>query len=661
MKKAAALGVVVLLAACSEEPENPQETTLTPYINAWSSGDFEAMEAEIDADSIADIDWEFAERYETVYGDAGIEVETGSVTTPEYTEEEPPDYGEIDSITYEVETVFTTEAGDISVTTDVLVEQVEVAEEETEWQVIWEPAHFFYGMQQPNDRLAISREEPIRGEILDRNGEALAVNGEIYEAGIVPEAAEDVEESAEAFADVLGIDADDALARAEMYPDNPDWFAPIQTIALTDDRVDELTDIPGVLLNREDGRVYPYGAETGHLVGHIGPITGEELEETTGYQSESYIGKNGVELLLEEELRGQSGFRLAVTDEDGDVRDVIQEEAPVDGEDVTLTIDAELQADVYEILDEDSGAAVVLDPQNGDTLALVSTPAFDANLRYLQLPDPRADGLETTDVLFERRFQNAYSPGSIWKPFTAAIGLEEETLDPSATRTIEGEQWQADDSWGGYSITRVNDSETEVDLTTAMQLSDNIYFAQEALEIGADAMESWGETFGMDGGFSYDFPVHDAQLANEGLDTEILLADSGYGQGEVEISPVHITALYTAFVNDGTMIEPVLFGDGGETELFSPETAAVVHDSLEAVTQEEEGTAYRSGWARDVAGKTGTAELKSDQTVEDGEQIGWFTSYDDEYVATFMIQNAEDVGGSSYAVDLAESFWETIE
>ena len=663
-----AAGFTALAACSAEDPVHPEET-LEPYLEAWSTGNFSEMSDYISDEALTEIDgfdWEFEERYETIYDALSLDLEINFEERD--FEEEEEDLEELEEISYPVDVTMTTAAGDISYEASVDLEKITDEEEETEeWVVHWETDHFMPGMEDPHDEISMETVEPVRGEIFDRNGEPLAVNGEIYEAGIVPDAADDPEEAAREMAEVLEIDEDAAVERALQYEDNPDWFAPVQQLALTDERTEELLDISGVQLSELEGREYPYGDTTGHVIGHIGAVNAEELEEYDGYTSSSEIGKNGMELVLEEELRGSPGMTVAVVDDEGETREVLLEEEAVDGEDVTLTLDASMQEDVAGILEDDSGAGVVQDPETGEVLVLASEPAFDSNLRYLGLPDPRAEELDTTDVLFERRFQGTYSPGSIFKPFTAAIGLEEETLDPDEELTIEGEQWQADESWGGYQITRVNDAEN-VDLSTAMKQSDNIYFARQALDIGSETMESWAETLGFGEDFPFDFPLHTSQIANDGLEQEELLADTGYGQGEVEISPVHINALYSAFLNDGDVTMPVLVQEEErevETqELFQPETAETVRETLREVVAEDDGTANRDDTPGELAGKTGTAELKSDQTVEDGDQIGWYTSFDNEnenYVVTIMIQNAEDRGGSGYAVDLANEFWERVE
>ncbi|UTR16107.1 penicillin-binding transpeptidase domain-containing protein [Salipaludibacillus sp. LMS25] len=674
--------VAPALTACqNEEPPHPEEV-LDAYLEAWCEQTFSDMYellSDTSKQEIATYDWEFTDRYEKIYRDLEITAIEPMFESVDY-DEKNSDLEDLTEAEYPVTMEMNSVAGTMTYTTNILLTKAEDAEEENEksrWEVEWEPTHLMMGMEDPHDQISVDVVQPTRGGVFDREGRELAINGEIYEAGIVPESSDDLEESAERFAAVLELDEEKVIDMAGRYPDNPDWFAPVQTIALTDDRVEALLDIPGVLLNRIEGREYPYGEMTGHLVGHIGAISAEELEEAEGkgYSSASQIGKNGIELLYEDELRGSAGVTVSIMTEEGDLRDRLINSDPVDGEDIYLTIDIELQEKMAGIMSEDSGSAVVVDPLTGETLVLLSLPSFDPNLRYLQLPDPRAEELVETDILFERRFQRTYTPGSVFKPFTAMAGIEEGTLDPEEYLTIEGSQWQPDDSWGGYEITRVNSQETNVDLQTAMVLSDNIYFARQALELGEDSFMGWAEEVGFgDEGFAFDFPIDSSTITNNDLENDILLADSGYGQGEIQMSPVHLTAFYTIILNEGEMIQPFLIQEE-ETDredqmevssVVAPETATVLHETLMSVVEDAKGTAHREkpGHSRSLAGKTGTAEMKEAQTTEDGEEIGWYVSYDvesNDLLTTVMIQNVEDKGGSGYVVDLANAFWASID
>lgn len=664
-----------LAVACSnEEPPHPEDP-LEAYLSAWSAQSFADMLENLSDESLNEIsnfDWEFSERYEKVYTDIEVEGIDVSFEERDYAEEEI-DLEELEEVEYPISVKMKTIVGTLSYQSNVRIsKQTSLDEEEEEveeWVIDWDPTHLMIGMQEPTDKISLDYEPVKRGGIYDRNGEPLAIDGDVYLGGINPEATDEIEEAAIAFAEVMGIDEETAVEKANQYRDNPTWFAPIQKLSLTDDRIDDLKAIQGVSLKTKPGRQYRYGDSTGHVIGYIGPITAEELEkrEGEGYETTSEIGKSGIEGYFEEELRGKErGITLSIVTKDEETRDVIKKTNPVHGEDIHLTLDIEMQLKMTDILSEDSGSGVVIDPVTGETLVLASEPAFDSNLRYLGLQDPREEELN----LYEWRFQNIYSPGSIFKPFTAIAGIEEETLDATEKIRIEGTQWQPDDSWGAHKVTRVNASESDIDLETAMKLSDNIYFAQQALALGGDKVEEWAVEFGFGEAFSFDYPLYYSSIANDGIDRDTLLADTGYGQGEVQVSPVHINAMYSIFLNEGQMVQPTLLVDDDYAPVYkdiaAPETANVILDTLVQVVEDSNGTAYRpeSGYTRSIAGKTGTAELKKERSDEDGEQIGWYVSFDYEkkdLLTTIMIQNAEKKGGSGYAVNLANEFWGMID
>ncbi|MBU9713715.1 penicillin-binding transpeptidase domain-containing protein [Evansella tamaricis] len=665
-----------LVIGCSDEEQVNPEDSLVSYVEAWEGQNYDAMIADLDEESQAELeglDYVLQERMEKVHEDLGVQTIQVEFESRDF-EEEEVDLDEVEELVYPVEVQMDSIAGDIQYSSEVvLVKEIKIDgdDEVEEWKVAWHPSHLFMGLETNEDKLDISSEYPNRGEIFDRNGKKLAVNGEVYNTGFVPDRTEDFDGATAAYAELLNLDVEEVRRLAGRYPDNPDWFADIQRIALNDLRRDQLLDIQGVLLDRVEGREYPFGDVSGHLIGYVGAITADELEERPGegYNAHSIIGKRGLELELEERLRGERGVTISITDDEGNVKHVLKSSAPVDGENITLTIDVEMQRTLISTMGEDAGTAVVMNPTTGEVLALVSEPAFDSNLRYLGLRDPRAEGMDNTDVLFDRRFQNRYSPGSVFKPITAAMGIEEGTLDPEEVLSIDGKQWQPDSSWGSYEITRVNENVSDVNLETAMKFSDNIYFARQALNIGDSAMEEWAELFGFGESLPFGYPLYTSSIANDGLNSDILLADTGYGQGEVQMNPVHLATLYTMFVNEGSIVNPLLFTSEQpgmwKENVISSETAETVLNTLISVVEDSDGTAYRpeANHNRSMAGKTGTAELKESREVTDGEQLGWYVALDYEnkdLLVAMMIENVEGRGGSGYTVNKVNEFLNRI-
>ncbi|MCM2676956.1 penicillin-binding transpeptidase domain-containing protein [Alkalicoccobacillus plakortidis] len=329
---------------------------------------------------------------------------------------------------------------------------------------------------------------------------------------------------------------------------------------------EELRQIPGASYKEVDGREYPYGEVAAHLTGYLRDITAEKLEEykDKGYGPNDKLGQTGLERAYEDRLRGESGGTLYTKNADDEIEETILETEPEDGEDITLTINMDLQQEIFDEIGDDAGTATAIHPTNGQVLALVSQPSYDPNLAAVGFTSRQREDMETEDNPLLNRFVQTYSPGSTFKLLTAAIGLEAGTLDPSETLDVQGKSWQPEGSdWGGYEVTRVHDYEEPVDLRKALVYSDNIYFAEQALNLGEDAFSSGAEDFG----FGEELPLpaifHTSSLTgDEGMRNDIQLADSGYGQGEILMNPLHLGLAYTTIVNQGNMIQPVLELDG---------------------------------------------------------------------------------------------------
>ncbi|MGR6012426.1 penicillin-binding transpeptidase domain-containing protein [Bacillus paranthracis] len=156
------------------------------------------------------------------------------------------------------------------------------------------------------------------------------------------------------------------------------------------------------------------------------------------------------------------------------------------------------------------------------------------------------------------RFTQLSVPGSVFKPITAAIGLETKTIDPKEELKIEGLKWTKDSSWGNYYVTRVKDA-NPIDFDKAMKYSDNIYFAQEALKIGKDKFMSEAKKFGFDEKLPIEYGFPASKIANDSIKNDIQMADTGYGQGQVLMTPLHLALTYAPIVNEGKHTFPIYY------------------------------------------------------------------------------------------------------
>jgi len=414
-------------------------------------------------------------------------------------------------------------------------------------------------------------------------------------------------------------------------------------------------------------REYPLGEAAAHLVGYVQNVTAEDLEEHMGegYTADSVIGRSGLEGLYEKELKGQDGCRIYIVDSEGNEKKQLAVVPVQHGQEIRVTIDSDLQRSVYEQLKEDQSCSVAMNPFTGEVLALVSTPSYDNNDFILGLSTEKWNALnEDEGQPMYNRFRQGWCPGSTFKPVTAAVGLETGDIDPAEDYGSEGLSWQKDSSWGSYFVTTLRLFEP-VTLENALIYSDNIYFAKAALKIGSDKLGAGLAKLGFGQELPFELRMQTSQYSNtDKIETEIQLADSGYGQGQILINPLHMASIYSAFCNEGNMVKPYLL-DQPEAktqywipEAMSKETAAKVLDGITKAVNDPKSGGY-AAHREDVvlAGKTGTAELKESQDQTWGMELGWFMILTAEKTAErpiLMVTMVEDVkgrGSSGYVVD----------
>jgi len=658
-------GAVILLSGCKDKP-TPEER-LERFTKLWSEqkfGDMYEMLSESSRKSIFKED--FVERYKKIYKD--LEVKDLQVKPVKV--EEKDGKKEEKSVRLPFSVKMDTLAGEISFEHEASLVK-EKRDDKEDWYIQWNTTYIFPNLQE-GDKVRITTSKGERGEIFDRNGLPLAVNGSAFEIGLVPEQMQGNEAKIKGeLAELLDVSVEKIDQALNASWVQPHFFVPIKKVARTETAlIDKAKEIQGVSVREVSEREYPYGEAAAHLIGYIGEITAEELEKNKekGYSAGDRIGKRGLEELFEYRLRGKNGAKIYIEKTDGsDV--VLAEKAPEKGESITLTIDAELQKKIYEKMKGRKGSAAAIHPKTGEILALVSTPAFDPNAFVLGISSEKLKQLqEDKNTPLINRFASAYAPGSTIKPVVAAIGLETGTIDPKKKKKISGKTWRPDDpSWGNYSVTRVSTRLSEVDLKDALITSDNIYFAMSALEMGPDQLADGLKKFGFGEELKFGYPVQDSQISNSGtLKKGPQLADTGYGQGEMLMSILHLAAVYTPFINDGNMILPVIEQAKANTvwkeKVISKETADAVADMMKEVVASPYGTA-RGAYMKDLvlAGKTGTAELKAKKD-EKGQENGFFVAYPAEnpdLLIAMMIENVEKDGGSSYVVNkVAEIFKE---
>lgn len=666
----AAVTAAVCVAGMLKTEENAwmtPEELLVKYMEHIPKQKYEEMYAMLHIEASGNVSQEdFAARNSAIY--EGIEVRNMAVEILAYDEEQM-------TVTYQAS--FDTVAGNISFENEALF-----LEDEEGYRLVWDDSMIFPNLSS-SDKVRISDTQAERGEILDRNGCVLAGKGTASSVGIVPGKLENRKEAISRIAELLET-APEAIAKklsAQWVKD--DSFVPIKTIPRVEEielmkiepdeealrekeRHEKLLEIPGVMISDTEVREYPLGEAAAHLVGYVQSVTAEDLEEHAGegYTANSVIGRSGMEGLFENELKGQNGCRIYIVNPEGDEKEELACILVQHGQDIQLTIDAGLQISLYEQFQEDKSCSVAMNPYTGEVLALVSTPSYDNNDFIMELSSEQWTALnEDKDKPMYNRFRQVWCPGSAFKPITAAIGLQSGAVDPTEDYGNAGLSWQKDASWGSYYVTTLHAYEPVI-LENALIYSDNIYFAKAALKIGSDELKSSLIRLGFNEELPFEIKMAESRYSNtEGIDTEIQLADSGYGQGQILMNPLHMACIYSAFCNEGNVIKPyLLYRNDAAVEYwipgaFSNETASRVLEGTKKVVNDSNGTGY-AAHREDIllAGKTGTAEIKASKDDTSGTELGWFaicTAEKEVERPILMISMVEDVkerGGSGYVV-----------
>lgn len=544
-----------------------------------------------------------------------------------------------------------------------------VVKEDKELKLKWD-SHIIFPQLNDDEKVRVSTIKAKRGSILDRNDIALAEDGNIASVGIVPgKLGENRDESISKISELTGVSTDyiNELLNASYVKE--DTFVAVKKIVDSNqDLKNELLTIPGVMINKEDGRVYSLGKEASHLIGYVQPISGEELKENEGkgYTTNSLIGKTGLELAYEDTLRGIDGTDIYIVDKNENRVSTIAKQDKKDGKDVKLTIDSNMQKQIYDQMQNDKGLFVIMEPKTGELLALVSTPSYDSNDFVVGLTTDKWNELNNDEnrPLFNR-FTQKYCPGSTFKPITGAIGLTTGKINESEDLGYRGTSWQKDSSWGNYHITTLTDYSGPKNLLNAIMYSDNIYFAQTALKIGAESFASSLDKIGFNQSIDFPLTLSKSQYANDNgtkIEGETKLADSGYGQGSILVNPIHVASIYSAFANDGNMVKPRIEYDenkNGEILIenaFSKEASDIIENDLIQVVENGTATDMKIDGIT-IAGKTGTAELKTSQEDTESGTLGWFNCYTinrqgGDLLIVSMVENVQDNtdGGSHYLI-----------
>jgi len=486
---------------------------------------------------------------------------------------------------------------------------------------------------------------PARGLIYDRHGVLLAENVPAFRLEVVPEQVKDMPAMLSRLSAVVPLSSDDLEAFHALVRQSRRFDSVPLKMHLTEDEIDRFAvnrwRFPGVDVAPYMIRHYPLGEAFAHVLGYVGRIDANDLKrlDPVRYKGTSHIGRIGLERAYEDSLHGKPGYELAEVNADGRTQRILETHAPTPGNNLYLSIDARLQKAAEAAFDGRPGAAVAIDPRNGQVLAMVSVPTFDPNLfvNGISQADYRALTGDESKPLFNRALAGAYPPGSTVKPFLALGGLEygvrtpQDTVLSTGTFCLPGNpRCYRDDTRGG---------DGTVNMVRAIQLSTNTYFYKLALDLGIDRLSSWmgrfgfGATTGIDtlGESAGILPSRAWKAAHSKygwFPGETVIA--GIGQGYWAVTPLQLAHAVATLADHGVPHAPRLVmgiraaGEEQPRPLANPPTGPslirkpadwdVVNQGMRAVMIAGTGRGLNDGFPYEIAGKSGTAERYSRTT-----------------------------------------------
>lgn len=490
-----------------------------------------------------------------------------------------------------------------------------------------------------NNRVNVKLTEPLRGLIFDRNGAAIALNEQNFRASIVPEQAEDIEASLDAFSRIIPLqakDVEDVLARAKIQP----GFMPIEILGNLDwDQVASvevnLPDLPGISIDVGQRRAYPEKETTAHLLGYVGAVTRAEIEndpspvlKLPGFR----MGKTGIEKAFDDLLRGVAGTSRIEVNVAGRMVRELDVVSGTQGADISLTIDMGLQHKVYDALSrEKSASAVVMDVDSGAVYALVSFPSFDPNKFSMGIPQELWDVLMSNEgfPLNNKAVMGQYPPGSTFKMMTALAGLESGLVDAKSRVYCPGHYDIGDHRFhcwkqGGHG---------SVNLVEALEQSCDTFFYHFSRDIGIDRIAATSRRFGygskLDTGLPEErrgsMPDRAWKMGRYGTKWEPgETVVHSIGQGYTLATPLQLAVMTARLVNGGKAVKPWLVEAINEATTanavrawpdmgLDKEFIALLKEGMDAVCNSPKGTARAVAIkekGREMGGKTGTAQVK---------------------------------------------------
>jgi len=527
-----------------------------------------------------------------------------------------------------------------------------------------------------NNRIRVVPLEGWRGKITDRNGTVLADNKQSFQVTVTPQEIQDLDGLFGFLSKVLGESKDSLLK--EYYRKKFTPFAPVVIV----ENIDEETAIkieenkfrfPSLVVQESFKRYYPYHRAGAHVLGYVGKITQDRAEKLKdyGYSPPSSVGYSGVEEYYDSLLKGNSGgIQVEVNSRGQQVR-LLSLKEPTKGLDIQLTVDAEIQQIAHDVLDNHTGAIILMDLHNGEILGLVSSPSYDPNFFIEQKYTEQLRGIlsHPRSPLLNRAIKGQYPPGSVFKVLMALGALDSGKITQYTTFNCPGYFVYGGITFGD--TCRYGDQ----NLIESITHSCNVYFYHTGLLMGADLIHKYAKLFALGKLTSVDLPYEEEGFIPSRR-TYLTQRKKWYpgntinmsiGQGDVLTTPLQMVKMMATVANNGKEVQPHLIKRIGDQLVITydfvnevridPKIFEMVKKGLRLAVEDASGTAHTLNMHElYVAGKTGTA-----QSAPNKEHHAWFVGYARGEIRSFAFAVFLEYGGSSHnATELGREMLEKM-
>ncbi len=551
--------------------------------------------------------------------------------------------------------------GDVSETNE-----LPLVQEQGQWRVAWSPGLIFQGLTSGNAVRQTPRAS-TRGRILDRNGKPLADNGTVLTVGVVRNQIEDEARLVAALGEVLGMPTD--AVKQAYQGGQSDWFMPVAVRPEADRPAlaEKLGTVAGAVVQDTPARVYPLADSAAGLTGYVSHPTSDDLRQlaSRGYDEHDWVGRVGLEATQEQALAGEKGGSLTIVDQAGKVVRTIAEKSAAPGSDVTLAVDADVQAKASQILGDRTGSVVVLDPRDNSVRALVSHPSFDPNHFILGISDQEWQTLNGPgNALVFRAVESAYPPASTFKVVTMSAGLERGGFKTSDT-------FDCGLDWNGLPGVTLHNWQQQGTLDLVESLTESCNPAFYTIGLKLDQTDptilptfargfGFGQATGLKGLSENRGLVPDPTWKQQQTGRSWTSGDGvnmAIGQGFLQVTPLQLANAYSALASGGRLRSPLLIQRVGQqvqsaadrgTLPIGDATRAAILEGMQRVVSTPNGTASVAfrGERTPTAAKTGSAEN------ENPDAHAWFVGFqtpdEPRALAVVMVEGGQ-MGGTTAA------------